>query len=161
MTRKEYNISVKEYSGRLYGYALKWLRSAPDADDLVQDVYGKLWQFRKKVSNDKVKSWLFTSMHNSLVNFSRKKKTLSFEDVTYQEPFAHSHNYDLEDLIEKSLSSLPKIQRSIILLRDHEGYNYSEIGEILGLKESQVKVYLFRARQKVKNQLKDLTVLVA
>ena len=161
MTRKEYNISVNEYSGRLYGYALKWLRSGPDADDLVQDVYGKLWQFRKKVSNDKVKSWLFTSMHNALVNFTRKKKALSFEDVAYQEPFAHSHNYDLEDLIEKSLSSLPKIQRSIILLRDHEGYNYNEIGVILGLKESQVKVYLFRARQKVKNQLKDLTVLVA
>lgn len=161
MTRKEYNISVKEYSGRLYGYALKWLRNSQDADDLVQDVYSKLWQFRKKVSNDKVKSWLFTSMHNALVNFSKKKTTLSFEDVTYEEPFTRGHDYDLEDLIEKSLSSLPKIQRSIILLRDREGYNYNEIGEILGLKESQVKVYLFRARQKVKNQLKDLTVLVA
>jgi len=161
LTRKEYNISVKEYSGRLYGYALKWLRNSQDADDLVQDVYSKLWQFRKKVSNDKVKSWLFTSMHNALVNFSKKKTTLSFEDVTYEEPFTRGHDYDLEDLIEKSLSSLPKIQRSIILLRDREGYNYNEIGEILGLKESQVKVYLFRARQKVKNQLKDLTVLVA
>jgi len=161
LTRKEYNISVNEYSGRLYGYALKWLRNSQDADDLVQDVYSKLWQFRKKVSNDKVKSWLFTSMHNALVNFSKKKSTLSFEDVTYQEPFTRGHDYDLEDLIEKSLSSLPKIQRSIILLRDREGYNYNEIGEILGLKESQVKVYLFRARQKVKNQLKDLAVLVA
>lgn len=100
-------------------------------------------------------------MHNALVNFSKKKTTLSFEDVTYEEPFTRGHDYDLEDLIEKSLSSLPKIQRSIILLRDREGYNYNEIGEILGLKESQVKVYLFRARQKVKNQLKDLTVLVA
>lgn len=161
MTRKEYNISVNEYSGRLYGYAFKWLRNSQDADDLVQDVYSKLWQFRKKVNNDKVKSWLFTSMHNALVNFSKKKTTLSFEDVTYQEPITRGHDYDLEDLIEKSLSSLPKIQRSIILLRDREGYNYNEIGELLGLKESQVKVYLFRARQKVKNQLKDLTVLVA
>lgn len=161
MTRKEYNISVKEYSGRLYGYAIKWLRNEHDANDLVQDVYGKLWQFRKKVSNDKVKSWLFTAMHNALVNFTKKKKALFIEDVTYTEPLARNHDYDLEDLIEKSLSSLPKVQRSIIILRDQEGYNYAEIGEILELKESQVKVYLFRARQKVKNQLKDLTVLVA
>jgi RNA polymerase sigma-70 factor (ECF subfamily) len=55
---------------------------------------------------------------------------------------------------------LPPIQKSIILLRDLEGYSYEEIGDILQLSSSQVKVYLFRARNKIKKQLKGLTELV-
>ncbi len=161
MTRKEYNNAVKDYSGRLFRYALKWSRNEQDSNDLVQDVYAKLWQHRKKVDNAKAKSWLFTCMHNLLVNHTKKKKPVSLEDVTYNEPSSTNQQYELKELIEKALNKLPEVQKSIILLRDLEGYNYFEIGEILGLKESQVKVYLFRARQKVKNQLKDLTVLVA
>ena len=65
----------------------------------------------------------------------------------------------MKELIDKGLARLPEQQRSIILLRDLEGYNYKEIGEILDLSESQVKVYLFRARKKMKDMLKDLTVL--
>ena len=161
MTRKEYNITVNEFSSRLFAYAFKWLKNEHDSNDLVQDVYGKLWQYRKKVEINKAKSWLFTSMHNALVNHTKKKRNLRLEDVSYQEPSSTNQNYDLQDLIEKSLNSLPEVQKAIILLRDQEGYDYKEIGEILDLKESQVKVYLFRARQKVKNQLKDLAVLVA
>ena len=161
MTRKEYNISVNEFSQRLFAYAYKWLKNEHDANDMVQDVYGKLWQFRKKVEFEKAKSWLFTAMHNNLVNFTKRKKNYRLEDVSYKEPATTNQNYDLRELIEKTLNNLPEIQRAIILLRDYEGYDYAEIGQILSLSESQVKVYLFRARQKVKNQLKDLKVLVA
>ena len=66
----------------------------------------------------------------------------------------------MSEVIEKSLSTLPPVQKSIILLRDLEGYNYKEIGEILELSEAQVKVYLFRARNKIKKQLKDLTLVI-
>ena len=59
-----------------------------------------------------------------------------------------------------AVSILPPIQKSIILLRDIEGYSYDEIGGILELSPSQVKVYLFRARNKIKKQLKGLTELV-
>jgi RNA polymerase sigma-70 factor (ECF subfamily) len=58
------------------------------------------------------------------------------------------------------LNKLPPLQKSIILLRDLEGYDYKEIGEILGLNEPQVKVYLFWARQKVKNFIKELTNVI-
>jgi RNA polymerase sigma-70 factor (ECF subfamily) len=51
------------------------------------------------------------------------------------------------------LTKLPEIQRSVILLRDYEGYNYAEIGEITNLNESQVKVYIFRARTFLKNYI--------
>ncbi len=72
----------------------------------------------------------------------------------------HSRDLEMREVIEKSLAMLPPIQKSIILLRDLEGYNYKEIGDILELSEAQVNIYLFRARNKIKKQLKDLTILV-
>ena len=77
MTRKEYNIAVKEFSGRLYGYALKYLKSAEDADDIVQDVFEKLWKNRKKIEVEKAKAWLFTCAHNALINLIKKKTHLN------------------------------------------------------------------------------------
>lgn len=162
MTRKEYNIAVKEYSGRLYGYALKYLKSADDANDIVQDVFEKLWKNRKKIVTEKAKSWLFTCAHNALINLIKKNSRITYQAdlVSSDTAVCHSREFEMKEVIEKSLSKLPPIQKSIILLRDLEGYTYQEVGEILELTEAQVKVYLFRARNKIKKQLKDLTILV-
>ncbi|MFN5219020.1 MAG: RNA polymerase sigma factor, partial [Sphingomonadales bacterium] len=59
----------------------------------------------------------------------------------------------LKEILAKALETLPDIQRTVILLRDYEGYSYDEIGSITGLNESQVKVYIFRARQTLKSYL--------
>ena len=162
MNRREYNIAVKEYSGRLYGFSLKYLQHNEDASDIVQDVFEKLWKNRKKVETEKVKSWLFTCAHNAMINFIKKKSRMTYSDdiASSQIQESHSKSYEMQEVIEKSLSQLPPVQKSIILLRDLEGYNYKEIGEILDLSEAQVKVYLFRARNKIKKQLKDLTILI-
>lgn len=161
MNRREYNIAVKEFSGRLYGFALKYLQNADDASDIVQDVFEKLWKNRKKVEPAKVKPWLFTCAHNAMINFIKKKSKMTYvEDVvTTSVQESQAKSFEMREVIEKCLSQLPPVQKSIILLRDLEGYNYKEIGEILELSEAQVKVYLFRARNKIKKQLKDLTIL--
>ena len=65
-------------------------------------------------------------------------------------------NNDTTELINKSLEMLNNEQKSIVILRDIEGYDYKQIGEILDLKESQVKVYLFRARQKLRDSITEL-----
>ena len=160
MNRKNYNIAVNEYSERVFRYAFKWTKSEDFSKDIVQEVFERLWKNRKKVEELKVKSWLFTTAHNLLVNYSKKKKLISTEDLVYKEPSINENKYELQDLLEVALNTLPTIQKSILLLRDSEGYDYKEIGEVLNLNESQVKVYLFRARKKVKNYLKDLTVLI-
>jgi len=161
MNRREYNIAVNEYSGRLFRYVVKCLGNKEDANDIVQESYEKLWKNRKKVPLTKSKSWLFTTAHNMLINHTRKHKAFLMEDENCQEPMVSGNTYELRDLIEQALEGLPALQRQIILLRDLEGYSYKEIGEILRLNESQVKVYLFRGRQKVRLKLKDISVLVA
>lgn len=62
--------------------------------------------------------------------------------------------FDLREAIEKSLQSLPEVQRAILQLRDVEGYSYAEIGETLSISDNQVQVYLFRARVTMRKQLK-------
>ena len=162
MNRKEYNKVVLTYSENVFRYAFKWTRNEQDSKDLVQDVFGKLWENRKKVEANSARSWLFTSMHNALVNFTRRKNVIEHvSEYSGKLPVMYQPNYALKDLLQKSLAQLSDVQRSIVILRDSEGYSYDEIGDILGLTESQVKVYLFRARKKIKEQLKDLAELVA
>jgi RNA polymerase sigma factor (sigma-70 family) len=161
LTRKEYNNAVKEYSGRLNRYVVKCLKNEQDAQDVVQESFARLWQNRKKVENEKVKSWLFTTAHNTLINLAKKNsRTQSIDGADVKEPSTEAVNrFELREVIDKVLNQLPPLQKSIILLRDLEGYDYKEIGRILDLTESQVKVYLFRGRQKIKNEIKDLTIL--
>lgn len=162
MNRKEYNNAVMTYSENIFRYAFKWTRNEQDARDLVQDVFGKLWEYRKKVDYAGAKPWLFTCAHNALVNFSKRRREMeSLADVKGMLPHTHQPDLGLKDLLKKSLETLSPVQRSVVILRDSEGYSYEEIGDILELSESQVKVYLFRARQKVKEQLKLLSELVA
>ena len=71
------------------------------------------------------------------------------EDV----PVYNRQEYQTRKILESALARLNEIQRSLVLLKDYEGYSYEEIGEITGLSPSQVKVYLHRARIQLKNYL--------
>ena len=83
----------------------------------------------------------------------REKKQGNWEEVKTID-YSHNQNYTgLSEALEEALNKLSEIQKSVIMLRDYEGYNYNEIGEITGLNESQVKVYIFRARKLLKEYL--------
>ena len=138
---------------------VKLLKDQEAAHDLVQDAYLKLWLHKEKIDQQKAKAWLFTTAYHAMINYIKKEnRTDSLELKNFQEPQSNNSNFELKELIDKSIAHLPEIQRSIILLRDLEGYNYKEIGEILHLNESQVKVYLFRARKKIKELIKSTAI---
>jgi RNA polymerase sigma-70 factor (ECF subfamily) len=162
LKRKEYNIVVKEQSGNLYGYTIRFLRNEEDAKDIVQDVFEKLWLNLSKVEFAKSKSWMFTTAHNAMINFSTRKGRMKLSDemTEFDSGKSQSNLFESNQVVERAVSILPPIQKSVILLRDLEDYSYKEIGDILDLSDSQVKVYLFRARKKIKKQLKGMIELV-
>jgi RNA polymerase sigma-70 factor (ECF subfamily) len=97
-----------------------------------------------------------------MLNFLRKKQRIQLiGDEKLPETMPKAVNlFESNEVVNRAVGILPPIQKSIILLRDLEGYSYEEIGKILELTDSQVKVYLFRARNKIKKQLKGLVELV-
>jgi RNA polymerase sigma-70 factor (ECF subfamily) len=157
MTLDEYNASVDKFADGLYRFALKSLNDVEEAEDTVQDAFEKLWVKREEVDDEKVKSYLFTTVYHSLVDRSRKiKRFHDFQELTVEDQQHTTDNFDLKKQLDKALQLLPGYQRNVILLRDYEGYTYQEIGEITNLTTQQVKVYIFRARKSLRTYLISL-----
>ena len=88
-----------------------------------------------------------------MIDYFRKSQKVHFNSEELQNLSIEPETNDLQELLQLALNQLPQVQKNLIMLRDYEGYNYQEISEITGLSESQVKVYLFRARTALKNML--------
>lgn len=158
MDKHDYHTAIENYTARLLRFAKKLLQDQALAEDVVQESFLKLWENRAKVAEDKAKSWLFTTAYRmALYQISHQKRKVYTVEEGW---FTQNESSDLKEILEKCLSTLPEIQRSILMLRDYEGYEYKEIGHILEISESQVKVYLFRARGKMKELIKDLNLVL-
>lgn len=161
MTVDQYNKSVDHYSDNLYRFILKNIRDEDKAKDIVQDSYEKLWVKVESVSNEKVKSYLFSTAYHTMIDIIRKEKRMTNLEKNTIDNYSHTDQFsDLNEILHTALNRLPEIQRSVIMLRDYEGYSYDEIGEITGLNESQVKVYIFRARVFLKNYIGSLETVI-
>jgi len=161
MTVTEYNQCVDSHSDNVYRFILKNIRDEQAAMDIVQDAFEKLWLKFREVSYQKAKSYLFTTAYHRMIDHVRKEKRMGWlsEDYDVAEQGDRPYN-DVKKVLDEALQRLPEIQRSVVLLRDYEGYSYEEIGHITKLSESQVKVYIFRARVALKNYLVSIDNLV-
>ncbi len=161
MTVDEYNKCVDLYSDGIYRFALKMLKSINLAQDNVQDSFEKLWSKHNDVEYAKAKSYLFTTSHNAAIDsIRREKRKAEYSQQCSAIESTTSIHFDVSEVLGKALDQLPEVQKSAILLRDYEGYSYEEIGEVLNLNESQVKVYIYRARLFLKNYLVSIENLI-
>jgi RNA polymerase sigma-70 factor (ECF subfamily) len=133
------------------------------AKDLVQDTYAKLWTKVEEVSFEKAKSYIFTAGYHTMIDMMRREKRqmdYSAEEIRTSTVGTSRQYSDLKDILNEALDRLPPVQKSVIMLRDYEGYSYEEIEEITGLNESQVKVYIYRARVALKEYIVKMEYVV-
>jgi len=161
MTVAEYNLSVEQFADNIYRFILKNIKDAEKAKDIVQDTFEKLWLKVDSVAFEKVRSYLFTTAYHTMIDMIRReKKQVDFEQINVNH-YSHSEHYsDVQEILNEAIEKLPPAQKSVILLRDYEGYSYDEIALITGLSEAQVKVYIYRGRMFLKNYLISLESLI-
>ncbi len=154
MTESEYNECVNLYADNVYRFILKNLRHEEDARDVVQGAFEKMWVSRETVDNERCKSFLFTVAYHQMIDHIRKNKRISLrEEFNENARGTVDPKLDTKRILNEALSKLSDLQRSLVMLKDYEGYSYEEIGKITELNESQVKVYLHRARLQLREYI--------
>ena len=158
----DFKHDILPLKDRIFRLALRITMNREESEDIVQDTLLKLWQKRDdldKVSN--LESFALTMAHNLALDRKEKyeNRNVSLDEVTHDRTDEHQMSPDAilssqerKSQIEHIINSLPEKQRTIIQLRDIEGKTYKEIAAILSLTEADVKVTLFRARNKLKDE---------
>ena len=144
---------VRKYSAAVYRAAYSCTQSRPDSEDIMQDAFLKLYQSGKSFRDDEhVKAWLLRVAINrarDIMRSSWKKQTDTLEtDVTVALP---QH----ESSLDEAMSALSEDYRLAVYLHYYEGYGIKEMSRIMGISESNVKIRLKRARDKLKEFLTD------
>ncbi|HHB77670.1 MAG TPA: RNA polymerase sigma factor [Saprospiraceae bacterium] len=160
MTTKQYNEAVELLADGLFRFAAKKCNDRSLAKDIVQDAFARLWVKKENVNENKVKSYLFTSVNRLVIDYWRKSKRLTDMEALSQNPIEKQQEYsNLKEILDRELKKLPEIQRTVLLLRDYESFSYEEIGSITDLSEAQVKVYIYRGRKALKKRLEKLNIV--
>ena len=161
MTEKEYNNCVQEHADGLFRFIIKNTKHNDDAHDIIQTAYEKMWNNRTSIDASTAKSYLFAIAYNSLMDYFRKAENTATQAISEAHHFSyHTQPHDVSATLHHALLQLPEMQRMLVLLKDYEGYSYHEISKITGLTALQVKVYLHRARLKLKNYLVSIDKLI-
>lgn len=151
---------------KLFRLALRITFDRAEAEDIVQDTLMRVWNKREEWQQmDSIEAYCLTIARNLAIDRSQKMESQNLEltPETQEMPDAKMPDQLMEQneqlsIIHRLINELPEKQRSILQLRDIEGKNYKEIAVILGLTEEQVKVNLFRARQRIRlkyNEIND------
>ena len=155
---------IDTFKAKLYRYSLNIVGEPMDAEDVMQELLIRVWRQKEKfVELDNPEAWCMTVTRNLSIDKLRLRKNASGDVSDYHfisdtAPTADKQlvSNDIYASVLKMLDALPPYQKELIQLRDIEGYSYKEIAQITDTNEDQVKINLFRARQKLKERLKNL-----
>ncbi|MBU3011605.1 RNA polymerase sigma factor [Polaribacter vadi] len=156
MTKQDFKLQVFSLSERLFPMVARLLGSNSKAEDAIQEIMLKLWQKRKKIENHpNINGFVILTARNYCIDLLRKK-TLVLEDSTSELKVLKSTSdienlewKELNNIIFKILEQLPKQQKEVFLMRDVDGYEFTEIAAALSLKIEHVRVLLSRARKQI------------
>ncbi len=164
MEKISFRNDILPLKDKLYRLALRITLNSGEAEDIVQDTMIRVWNRREEWSQfESVEAYCLTVARNLAIDRSQKMEARNLEltpDTTELPDALNPYDKLAKDeqisIIHRLLNELPEKQRVILQLRDIEGKNYKEIADILNITEEQVKVNLFRGRQKLKQKYLEI-----
>jgi len=171
---EKFHDLVKRYEQKLYNFSLRMCRNPSDAEDMIQDTFLNVFKYLKNFRYEtKFKNWLYKVAASTCIKKRRKSKFAPDKELSLDEflpndeaekpdhvpewallPLDKLLNEELSSVINRTIISIPKKYRVVIVLRDIEGFSTAETAQILNLSPSNVKVRLHRARLYLRDKLK-------
>ena len=153
-------MEIQELYGQFYneivGYCVAMTKSRASAEDLVQETYLRAlghWEQLEPLSRNQCRSWLYKTARNLFIDqVRRKSRERSVEQcpplVPFEEDFSRAS-------VAQLVGCLPQSERTIFILRYFEGYNATELGEMLDLPSATVRSRLVSARRRLRAWIED------
>lgn len=159
MNQTEFLEKVLPFKDKVYRLAKRLLVSTDEAEDAIQELYFKLWKNKAKIETyDNVEAYAMRMTKNYCLDQLKSKRAsnLTLIHSNYKDESSSLQNdieyKDSASIIEKMMCDLPEKQRMIIQLRDIENYEYHEIGKILNMEPTAIRVALSRARKTLREK---------
>lgn len=154
-----FEVVYRAHAGRVYGLCLRMTADPAAAQELMQDVFVRIWE---KLAGFRGESAFSTWLHRVAVNVvladrrlaaRRAEDPLAGDDGPVAPPAARATQPEAKLDLERAIASLPPMARQVLVLHDVEGYEHAEIGRLLGIAEGTSKAHCFRARRLLRERL--------
>lgn len=159
MENISFRTTVLPLSDKLFRLALRITMNKAEAEDVVQDTLLKVWEHREEWEQiNNLEAFAIATCRNRALDIMKRagRNTEKLDEMAHfssQTPQEQLEADEQISLVNRLMDDLPEVQRTIMLLRDIEGKTYQEISQTLDISETQVKVYLHRARTKIKERI--------
>ncbi len=158
-----FDVIYKQYSSRLYGFVLQLIKQESDAEEIVQEVFVKIWESRKDINAySSFDSYLFTIAYNNTISLLRKrvseKKYLEYLKSIQQvsgsvDIIEEIHFKDVKSNFEKLVNQLTSRQKEVYNLSREEGLTHKEIAKKLGISQNTVEIHISNALKFIKKNM--------
>jgi RNA polymerase sigma-70 factor (ECF subfamily) len=166
-----YTLLMNNYYKNLCGYANLFTKDPSKSEDIVQNVFVKLWVYRKKVdSNIPIKRYLHKSVYNEFIDQYRKNKSVvSLEEKHLRtiNTIIDDNSFDIEKLmtrVNNEIEKLPEKCKKVFILNKKEGLTHDEIAEYLQISKKTVEGHITRAfkilNQKLGKKIKSILIIL-
>jgi len=172
--QQAFELLVRKYKMTVFNTIYSIISNTQEADDIAQEVFLKVYTKAGSFKGgSSFSTWLYRITVNRCVDELRKRKNkiisyetefnredeLKLKDVLVSKEgdiTEELRKKELEDIIQKAMNSLPEKDRIILTLKEIDGLSYKEISQVMKISLAKVKIWLFRARQKLKEKLSFL-----
>ena len=162
-----FNEIVKEYSERVYWHVRRFVNNHEDADDLVQEIFLKIWTALPSFRGEaQLYTWVWRIATNETLNFLRKEKVrslLRFQNADAEierkiDSDPYFNGTQAERALSKEIAKLPEKQRIVFIMRYYDDMPYEDISQVLDTSVGSLKASYHIAQQKIREALKKLDI---
>lgn len=163
MDEREFEALIRQYHPALHDYLVRRTGSADSADDILQNVFVRLWENRKSVKSvGSIRAYLFTAVRNAAIDTGVSERARKARELDAGEAWINDSSQSIDDksdineIVERAVQSLPPACREVFELYRVYDLSYPEIASTLGVSLSTVKTQMSRAFEALSRNLRPL-----